>query len=54
MDFNQAIETAKKRFTVAQWVIGIGGGLLVAPKWEMYDLPNAAPMTVPTVQPKKK
>jgi hypothetical protein len=30
MDINQAIETAKKRFTIAQWVIGIGGGLLVA------------------------
>jgi hypothetical protein len=29
MDFNQAIETAKKRFTVAQWVVGIGGGLLM-------------------------
>lgn len=24
MDINQAIETAKKRFTIAQWVIGIG------------------------------
>ena len=30
MELNQVIETSKKRFTIAQWVIGIGGGLLFA------------------------